>query len=399
MRILIANEALAGGGGVETYLAALVLGLQEAGHEVGVIHDNPVSQIGPQRIAPETTWRTGVYDEGLERAMERVRAFAPDVCFSHNMRTLAIDAHLTQEWPVVKMMHGHFGTCVSGQKAFAFPALVACTRTFGPGCLAHYLPRRCGQASPFVMMRQYRWGSGQRFLFDRYRAVVVASRFMRAEYLRAGIASDKVHAIPLFAPPHSAAGASAGAPPEIDVVFLGRMTPLKGPAVLIDAASHASARLGRRVSVVFGGEGPERNRLTALAASRGVDARFPGWVDPAGRDRLLRQAALLAVPSQWPEPFGLVGLEAGVFGTPAVAFDAGGIAEWLTDGENGRLIAPALGAEGLGDAIAGVLGNPGLRRGLAAGARAAAARFSLEAHLRALTIVLEQAAAAGAAIP
>src|SRR6185436_19252540 len=51
MRILIANEALAGGGGVETYLAALVPGLQAAGHEVGVLHDNPGSDAGPQRIA------------------------------------------------------------------------------------------------------------------------------------------------------------------------------------------------------------------------------------------------------------------------------------------------------------------------------------------------------------
>ena len=392
MRILIANEALTGAGGVETYLAALVPALEAAGHEVGVLHDNPASETGPQRIAPLTTWRTGVRDEGLDGAIARVRAFAPDVCFSHNMRTLAIDARLADEWPVVKMMHGHFGTCVSGQKAFAFPSLVACTRTFGPGCLAHYLPRRCGQASPLVMMRQYRWGAGQRSLFDRYRAVVVASGFMRAEYLRAGIAQERVHAIPLFAPPHLGRDTSESARP-IDVVFLGRMTPLKGPAVLIDAASHASARLRRRVSVVFAGEGPERDRLSARAASRGVDARFVGWVDPAGRDRLLGQAAVIAVPSQWPEPFGLVGLEAGVFGTPAVAFDAGGVSEWLTDGQNGRLIAPALGAAGLGDAIADVLENPDLRRRLAAGARAAAARLSLDAHVRALTTVLKQAAA------
>jgi glycosyltransferase involved in cell wall biosynthesis len=398
MRILIANEALTGGGGVETYLATLVPGLQAAGHEVGVLHDNPASETGPQRIAPETTWRAGVHDEGLERAMGRVRAFAPDICFSHNMRTLAIDARLADEWPVVKMMHGHFGTCVSGQKAFAFPAVAACTRVFGPGCLAHYLPRRCGQASPFVMMRQYSWGSRQRSLFDRYRAVVVASRFMRAEYVRAGIAEDRVHAIPLFAPPHLAGDGSADGPRPIDVAFLGRMTLLKGPGLLIDAAAHAAARLGRRVSIVFAGEGPERDRLARLAAPPGVDARFPGWLHPAERDRLLHEAAVLAVPSQWPEPFGLVGLEAGVFGTPAVAFDAGGIADWLEDGENGRLIDPALGAHGLGDAITDVLGDSDLRRRLGAGARAAAARFSLDAHLRALTTVLRQAAAATAAI-
>ncbi len=391
MRILIANEALSGGGGVETYLATLVPALLAAGHEVGVLHDNPASEGGPQRIAPEGTWSTGVQDEGLDEAIARVRGFAPDACYSHNMRTLAIDARLVAEWPVVKFMHGHFGTCVSGQKAFGFPAIVGCTRSFGPGCLAHYLPRRCGQANPLVMMREYRWGSEQRSLFDRYRAIVVASRFMRDEYLAAGVAPDHVHAIPLFAPPHAAGARPDEGPRPIDVLFLGRMTRLKGPDVLVEAAGHASARLGRRLSAVFAGEGPEREPLGALAAARGIDARFPGWVAPAERDRLLRDAAILAVPSRWPEPFGLVGLEGGVFGTPAVAFDAGGVAEWLTDGENGRLIPPARGAAGFGDAIADILASPDLRRRLAAGACAAAARFSLDTHLRQLLVVLARA--------
>ena len=247
MRILIANEALSGGGGVETYLATLVPALQAAGHEVGILHDNPVAQGGPQRIAPEGTWRTGVQDEGLDGAIARVRQFAPDLCFSHNMRRLAVSRSLLAEWPVVKMMHGHFGTCVSGQKAFTFPSVVACTRPFGPGCLAHYLPRRCGQANPFVMMQEYRWGTELRSLFTKWRALVVASRFMRDEYLRAGVPPGTVHAIPLFAPPHRDGHAVGRRRPRpVDVVFLGRMTMLKGPDILLEAARHAAERLGRR---------------------------------------------------------------------------------------------------------------------------------------------------------
>ena len=132
MRILIVNEALWGGGGVETYLATIVPALQLAGHEVGVLHDNPVTEAGPQRIAPEGTWRAGVRDEGIDGAIARVHDFSPDVCFSHNMRALSVEARLAAEWPLVKMMHGHFGTCVSGHKAFSFPGVVKCTRVFGP---------------------------------------------------------------------------------------------------------------------------------------------------------------------------------------------------------------------------------------------------------------------------
>ena len=393
MRILIANEALRGAGGVETYLAALVPALQAAGHTVGVLHDNPASEEGPQRIAPEGTWRAGVQDEGPAGAIARVREFAPDVCFSHNMRALEIDARLLEEWPLVKMMHGHFGDCVSGQKAFSFPDVVACPRTFGPGCLAYYMPRRCGRANPFVMVEQYGWGRRQRALLPRYRGIVTASGYMRNEYLRAGVPAGNVHSISLFAPPDVAGATILDAPRSVDVVFLGRLTSLKGPEVLVKAAAHASTLLGRRVSVVMAGEGPERRRLETLAASSGVDARFPGWLAPRERDELLRQASLIAVPSRWAEPFGLVGLEAGVFGTPAVAFDVGGISDWLTDGKNGRLIAPGLGAAGLGNAIADILASPELCRRLGAGARDASARFSVDHHLRLLMPVLEHAAA------
>ena len=77
----------------------------------------------------------------------RVDAWRPDVCFSHNIGPLAIDRALTSRWPVVKMLHGFFGTCVSGLKMHALPAPVACARRCGPACLALYFPRRCGRVS------------------------------------------------------------------------------------------------------------------------------------------------------------------------------------------------------------------------------------------------------------
>src|SRR5258708_40032314 len=107
---------------------------------------------------------------------------------------------------------------------------------------------------------------------------------------------------------------------------------------------------------------------------------------PRERDRVLRDAAIIVVPSRWAEPFALVGLEAGIFGTPAVAFDTGGISGWLTVGGNGRLISPARGANGLGDLMTGILGNPGLHRRLGTRARAGPLRVNLDFHRRALPL-------------
>ena len=217
---------------------------------------------------------------------------------------------------------------------------------------------------------------------------------MRHEYLRAGVAPDAVHAIPLFTPMTAGvAPVDLNRPRPIDVLFLGRLTDLKGPDLVIHAAAHAGRRLGRTLSVVFAGEGPMRERLRDLAVTHGVDARFPGWVAPEGRDRLLLDAAVLAVPSRWPEPFGLVGLEAAVFGTPAVAFDTGGIREWLRDGVNGCLVDPAAGSQGMGDAIASLLEQTALHARMSAGARETAAAFTLDAYVKALTPLLLRAAA------
>ena len=243
------------------------------------------------------------------------------------------------------------------------------------------------------MIRRYRWGLRQRSLFPLYRGIVVASRFMRDEYIRAGVATDAVHAIPLFAPQRPAAVSAAERARTIDLLFLGRFTELKGPDLVIDAAEHASRHLGRPVSVVLAGEGPMRSRLADLAAARAVNATFPGWVIAAARDELLRDATVLVVPSRWPEPFGLVGLEGAAFGTPAVAFNTGGIADWLCDGVNGRLVDPGGGAAALGPAAAENMAPPPLHPRHSARARRPAAAFSVLAYLTALLPVLARAAA------
>jgi glycosyltransferase involved in cell wall biosynthesis len=102
---------------------------------------------------------------------------------------------------------------------------------------------------------------------------------------------------------------------------------------------------------------------------------------------------LLVVPSLWPEPLGLIGLEAAACGVPAAAFDVGGIGEWLRDGVNGHL-APANPArpETLAAAIVECLRDPDTHSALSRGAFEIASRHSMGAHVAALLDVLTAAA-------
>ena len=137
------------------------------------------------------------------------------------------------------------------------------------------------------------------------------------------------------------------------------MSDLKGGLMLVKAMHLAVRSLGRPLTLAAAGEGEERPAMEILARRLNVPAEFHGWVDPARRGELMRGADLLAVPSVWPEPFGLVGLEAACVGLPAVAFAVGGIPDWLAAGESGEL-APGdpPKAEGLAAALVRDPGRP-----------------------------------------
>jgi glycosyltransferase involved in cell wall biosynthesis len=170
------------------------------------------------------------------------------------------------------------------------------------------------------------------------------------------------------------------------------MTELKGGDILIHAMAGVARQLERPIPVVMAGDGPQRKMWERLAARERVDAVFTGWLDPAQRHAALSRAAVLAVPSVWPEPFGLVGLEAAAMGVPAVAFDTGGIRQWLRDGVSGLLLPPSSGHAGLAAALSAVLRDPTRRAHLSAGALGAAREMSVDAQLAGLEQVLRRAA-------
>src|SRR5205814_5351489 len=104
---------------------------------------------------------------------------------------------------------------------------------------ALYLPRRCGRLRPLGMFAQYAWASRQRALFDMYSQVVVASAHMAGEYRRHGIASDRLTVAPLF-PTAGTVALMRPLPATPSVLFMGRMTAIKGAAVLAEAIAEAS---------------------------------------------------------------------------------------------------------------------------------------------------------------
>ncbi len=165
------------------------------------------------------------------------------------------------------------------------------------------------------------------------------------------------------------------------VLLLGRLTYEKG----FDVALRACAEVVREfpsLRVVLAGDGPARASLTALADDLGLDDRLDvrGAVPSPDVSALLAGATVVAVPSRYEEPFGLVALEAALAARPVVASRVGGLPEVVVDGETGMLV-PSDDPHALADGLRAVLRDPDRASRLGAAGRGRAERdFSVERH-------------------
>ncbi|WP_371740846.1 glycosyltransferase [Frigoribacterium sp. CFBP 13729] len=124
------------------------------------------------------------------------------------------------------------------------------------------------------------------------------------------------------------------------VVVAGRLEPLKGPDLAIEAVAAVPAEL-RPELVIAGGASTEfagyERDLAALADRSGLDVRFLGPQTRPGLASLLRGARIVLVPSH-SETYGLIALEAAASGVPVVAASSGGLRESVVDGVTGVVL-------------------------------------------------------------
>jgi phosphatidylinositol alpha-1,6-mannosyltransferase len=147
------------------------------------------------------------------------------------------------------------------------------------------------------------------------------------------------------------------------LLIVGRMAVTeryKGHDQLLAAMQLLQADGNFRPRLIIAGDGDDRPRLEALAASLGVSGSvlFTGFVSEATLAELYRRAAVFVMPSRG-EGFGLVYLEAMRAGRPCVAARASAAAELIADGESGLLV-DALDPAALAAALARLLASPEL---------------------------------------
>ncbi|WP_435769256.1 glycosyltransferase family 4 protein [Nocardioides sp. SYSU DS0651] len=137
------------------------------------------------------------------------------------------------------------------------------------------------------------------------------------------------------------AGRAADKDPD-RVVVLGRLVTHKRVDLVLDAVGSLAGRpelAGRTLEVDVIGQGPELERLAALAAERGLDQRvtFHGYVPVEAKEALLARAAVHVCGSD-AEGWGQAVIDAAACGVPTVARDVPGLRDSIRDGESGWLV-------------------------------------------------------------
>jgi glycosyltransferase involved in cell wall biosynthesis len=120
------------------------------------------------------------------------------------------------------------------------------------------------------------------------------------------------------------------------VAFLGRISPEKRPerAILIARALGLPLKIAAKVDKVD--ETYFRQQIAPLLSDPGVE--FIGEIDERGKAEFLGEAQALLFPIDWPEPFGLVMIEAMACGTPVLAFRQGSVPEIIDQGVTGAVV-------------------------------------------------------------
>ncbi|WNV85105.1 glycosyltransferase family 4 protein [Umezawaea sp. Da 62-37] len=217
-------------------------------------------------------------------------------------------------------------------------------------------------------------GNGRRL--DRVSMFLPVSAAVAGSCL-AGIAPSRVRVIPPFVA-DDVATASGPRPdflPDGDfVLFVGAQGVHKGLRVL------AEAHQGMAVPVPLVVIGPRRADAPELSGTPERPVFVHNGLPHARIMAAFAAATAVAVPSRWPEPFGLVAVEAMAAGTAVVASRVGGLAEIVDYGVTGLLVEPGDG-RALSDALDNLLADPVRRHAMGLAAAARAMRFTAGAVL------------------
>jgi glycosyltransferase involved in cell wall biosynthesis len=368
-------------GGIASHVVDSVSALRSQGVAVRVVAGEASAAL-PDFVALSPTLATDRIDRAAALHAIADAGDVQTVIHVHDLQDNGFVGSLRGELPVVVSAHGYPGCSAN---TYYFSPGHECARPQGPLCVAHMGLHGCLHSKRVDRIpRLYRATSRRmKGYLSATRVVAYSSSVMR------NLAANRIttaRQAPMTT--RRPSEASAPMPEEARVLFVGRVVGAKGLGVLVEAMR------GHGVVLEVVGEGWDLDRALERARQLDVDVDQRGWLTGADLEAAYARAGFVVMPSLWPEPFGLVGIEAHIRGRAVVASDTGGIRDWLDDGESGLLVEPG-NSTALHTAIGSLLADPGRAAKMGEVGRVRAEeRFNDERHVAGLMRVYSEALAA-----
>lgn len=339
MKILIAHARYIEPGGEEAVIDTQQRVLEALGHEVVRYEQDNAGQdagVGAKvRTAAASLWspqaRRSVAD-----VIERER---PAVLHVHNnfqaMSPSIYRSARAAGVPVVQHVHNYRYVCIN---AFLERDGHACTDCVDRAVTWPGVIHRCyrGSLPDSAAATAVQLTHRARRTYHRDVELFLAVSEAVASTLRA---AHVVPASKLAVCPNGLDPDPGARPPGRDegyALYVGRLSPEKGVAVLLDAAARVPELPLRIV-----GDGPLRAELQSQARTRGLDhVAFVGRVDRAAVLEHVRGARVTVMPSIGSDPLPTAIIEASACGAPTIGTRAGGIPELVAHEASGLLVAP-----------------------------------------------------------
>lgn len=293
----------------------------------------------------------------------------PDVIYFHNVfDPLVVGAvsAIPNRGPLIWYVHDHYVTCLSELRWRRDHG--SCRERLGYGCLVAITGGRCVLRHPDRALDADELGRRRALSRSLGQAdeVIVVSEYMRSLLVDAEPhLAERVHLMPrpVRHPEATRTRQRTRADEPAVIAFAGRITPEKGLAVLIEALG--SVRSDSRIELCIAGVVEHQAYWShcqlleqrASKANAQLRVRYLGRLHYAATDELFNQSDIVAVPSQWPEPFGAVALEAMSAGAAVVASRIGGLDTCLDAGHS-RVAGRALRHQRVGYRHRGAAARP-----------------------------------------
>jgi glycosyltransferase involved in cell wall biosynthesis len=384
MKILHVNEHSLIKGGAEAYLFDTIKHLEKRGHTCYLAHAKDEPNIDISSIILPSIGQASATN--LEKEIKSLKGFVeknnPDIIHIHSIWNIEFIKECLNLKPCLMTSHDYRWLCPDSKFYWKYPQC-SCDRTPGWACAASSLKNKCLTLRPNLMVRHIQRINKFKQLSPKIRAIITASQYVANRYKKASYPVSKTHVIPYycsFAPLKR----PRPLPKQKCISIIGRTADYKGIDYFLSALGNLPNDVSGCVMGDFGAKKEKDILQKAISANCDKRIKLESWSDRNGVSRLLNKTSILIFPSIWPEPFGIIGLEAMSFGVPVIGSEIGGIPDWLKNGITGYLCKPKS-AEEIASFANKILNDPSLMSSMGrAGQESIRKKYLPELHMKKL---------------